>query len=132
MLYTLLKHLHITCVSLSILGFGLRFAMLTTLSGRAWWQRQPRLLRALPHINDTLLLTAALAMSFLLGQYPFVDTWLTAKVFGLIAYIVLGAIALQTRRPLSLRFAAAAAALLCYGWIISVALTKHPVGFLAW
>ncbi len=131
MLYTALKHLHITCASLSIIGFCLRFVVLLSPAGQQWWQRQPRGLRVLPHLNDTLLLTAALTMSSLLGQYPFIDSWLTAKVFGLIAYIVLGALALQTHRSPPQRLAAAAAALLCYGWIVSVAQSKQPAGLFA-
>lgn len=132
MFYTILKHLHIACVSLSIAGFCLRFVVLLSPAGQQWWQRQSRGLRSLPHLNDTLLLAAALTMSVLLEQYPFVDGWLTAKAFGLIAYIVLGVLALQTQRSRPQRLAAAVAALLCYGWIVSVALSKQPAGLLAW
>lgn len=128
MLYIVVKHLHILCVSLSIAGFCLR-AMLhlkkSALVERRW-------LRILPHVNDSLLLAAALTLTVLIGQYPFVDAWLTAKVFGLIAYIVLGALALRTGRPVRQRLAAGLAAVTVFGWIVSVALTKNPLGFLAW
>jgi uncharacterized membrane protein SirB2 len=67
----------------------------------------------------------------LIGQYPFVDAWLTAKVFGLIAYIILGALALQAGRPVALRVGAGVAAIIVFGWIVSVALTKNPLGLLA-
>ena len=55
-----------------------------------------RWIRVLPHINDTVLLSAAVGLVLMSGQYPFVDAWLTAKVLGLTAYIILGSLALRT------------------------------------
>lgn len=127
MLYLAIKHLHITCVVLSISGFclrGLLHLRKSALVERRW-------LRTLPHINDSLLLAAALTLTVLVGQYPFVDAWLTAKVFGLIAYIILGALALQAGRPVWLRIGAGLAAIIVFGWIVSVALTKNPLGLFA-
>ena len=43
---------------------------------------------------------------------------------------VLGMVALRAGRPLSLRVGAWLAALLVFGWIVSVALTKDPLGLL--
>lgn len=128
MLYLAIKHLHITCVVLSISGFCLRgFLHLrkSALARRRW-------LRIVPHVNDAILLTAAIALTILIGQYPFVDAWLTAKVFGLIAYIILGALALQAGRSPRLRIAAGLAAVFVFGWIVTVALTKDPLGYLSW
>ncbi|MEW6164115.1 MAG: SirB2 family protein [Pseudomonadota bacterium] len=127
MLYVALKHLHVACVVLSITGFclrGLLLARKSALAGRRW-------LRVLPHVNDTLLLAAALGLTMQTGQYPFLDGWLTAKVFGLIAYIILGALALQSGRPAAMRIVAGAAAVVVFGWIVSVALAKHPLGLFA-
>lgn len=127
MLYLALKHLHVTCVVLSITGFCLRGLLLmrkSALAGRRW-------LRILPHVNDTALLAAALALTVQIGQYPFVDTWLTAKVFGVIAYIILAALAFQAHRSVRLRVGAGLLAIGVFGWIVSVALAKHPLGILA-
>jgi uncharacterized membrane protein SirB2 len=127
MLYVAVKHLHIACVALSITGFCWRGMLLlkkSALAGRRWF-------RILPHINDSILLAAAITLAMLTGQYPFVDVWLTAKIFGLIAYILLGALALKPGRSLQLRLAAGGAAIVVFGWIVSVALTKHPLGVLA-
>jgi uncharacterized membrane protein SirB2 len=124
MLYLAIKHLHVTCVILRITGFclrGLLLARKSALAGRRW-------LRIVPHVNDALLLAAALTLTVLIGHYPFVDAWLTAKVFGLIAYIILGALALQPGRSPRLRIAAGVMAVAVFGWIASVALTKHPLG----
>lgn len=127
MLYVAIKHLHIACVVLSISGFCLRGLLLvqnSALTGRRW-------LRILPHVNDTILLAAGIALTVLIAQYPFLDGWLTAKFFGLIAYIVLGALALKPGRPPRLRLAAGVAAVAVFGWIVSVALSKDGLGFLA-
>lgn len=127
MLYVAIKHLHIACVVLSISGFCLRGLLLmqnSALTGRRW-------LRILPHFNDTILLTAGIALTVLIAQYPFLDGWLTAKFFGLIAYIVLGALALKPGRAPRLRLAAGIAAVAVFGWIVSVALSKDGLGFLA-
>jgi uncharacterized membrane protein SirB2 len=127
-MYLALKHLHITCVILSIGGFFVRGLLSFSGSaptGRSW-------LRWLPHVNDTILLAAAIGLALVLGQYPFVHAWLTAKVFGLIAYIILGSIALKAGRTRGLRLVAWLAALLVFGYVASVALTKNPLGALAW
>lgn len=128
MLYLAIKHLHIACVVLSISGFclrGLLHLRKSALAGRRW-------LRIVPHVNDAILLTAAIVLTILIGQYPLIDAWLTAKVFGLIAYIILGALALQAGRGARLRIGAGLSAVLVFGWIVTVALTKNPLGFLSW
>lgn len=130
MFYLAIKHLHVTCVVLSISGFCLRGLLLLGKSALAGRRDERRWLRILPHLNDSLLLAAALTLTVLSGQYPFVDAWLTAKVFGLLAYIVLGALALRPGRAPRLRVAAGLAAVAVFGWIVSVALSKHPLGIL--
>ena len=90
-----------------------------------------RWIRIAPHVNDTVLLTAALFLVLMSGQYPFVDAWLTAKVLGLTAYIILGSLALRVGSTPSVRVVAWLSALVVFGWIVSVALTRQPMGFLA-
>lgn len=136
MFYLAIKHLHVTCVALSITGFCLRGILLmkkSALAGRrsAEMPAGRRWLRILPHLNDSLLLAAALTLAAMSGQYPFFDAWLTVKVFGLIAYIILGALAFQPGRPPVLRIAAGLAAVGLFGWIVSVALTRNPAGWFA-
>lgn len=134
MWYLTLKYLHVSCVVLSISGFCLRGLLLmrkSALAGRQGeWHGGRRWLRALPHINDSLLLAAAIGLAITLGQYPFINGWLTAKIFGLLAYILLGALALKPGRAPRLRIAAGVTAVAVFGWIVSVALSKHPAGFL--
>ena len=76
-----------------------------------------------------MLLTAALMLVTILHQYPFVHGWLTAKVLGLLAYIVLGSIALRRGRTRAVRAAAFAGALLAAGYVVAVALAKDPLPF---
>jgi uncharacterized membrane protein SirB2 len=127
LLYASLKYLHVGCVVLSGAGFLLRGAWMVTGNPLL---RHP-LTRRLPHVVDTLLLASAIALAVMLRQYPFAAPWVTAKVLGLLAYIVLGVIALRRGPSLAVRGVALAGAVLTYAWIISVALTKNPYGYFA-
>jgi uncharacterized membrane protein SirB2 len=125
MSYLAIKHLHVTCAALSGSLFLLR---------GYWMLRRPALLqqrwvRIAPHIIDTTLLGSALTMVFLSAQYPFVLPWLTAKIVALIAYIVLGSIALKRGKSRQVRLAALVAALLTFAYIVGVALTRNPLVF---
>lgn len=125
MLYPLLKHLHVTCVTLSGLGFVGRGLLMF----RASPLLQHRLVRIFPHLVDTLLLSSALALTMVIGQFPFVNSWLTAKFFGLLAYILLGTLALKRGPTMQIRAVCFVLALGAFGYIVSVALRHHPAGF---
>jgi uncharacterized membrane protein SirB2 len=75
---------------------------------------QRRWVRILPHVNDTLLLVSGLAMALRLQQSPFTQTWLTAKLVALLAYILLGSIALKRGRTRRRRALAG-----CWRWGVS-------------
>lgn len=113
---------------LSILGFALRGALL--MSGSDVPRR--RWVRRVTDTNDALLLLAAVGLVLVTHQYPFEARWVTVKLFALIAYIGLGLVALRFARRPVFRLAAWCSALLVAGFIVSVALTKNPYGFLAW
>ena len=89
--YLIVKKIHLLTAVLSVLGFGIR----------GWWSYrdnpilQRKLVKILPHINDTLLLAAAIYLSIMSGLYPFQQSWLGVKVVLLISYIVAGTIALK-------------------------------------
>lgn len=121
-----LKATHIACAILSVSGFFLRGLLM--LRDSPWLQT--RFARVVPHIIDTLLLASAIALAVRLQQYPFVHDWLTAKVLALIAYIVLGAVGLRYGRTRRVRTAAWVAALLTFGYIVAVALTRDPLPYL--
>jgi uncharacterized membrane protein SirB2 len=83
-----------------------------------------RFVRIAPHVVDTLLLASAVWLAWFLGQVPFVHGWITAKVLALVAYIVLGTIALRRGRSRAVRAAAFGAALAAAAYIVAVALTR--------
>ncbi|HYX63098.1 MAG TPA: SirB2 family protein [Burkholderiales bacterium] len=126
--YLLAKAIHVASVVLSLGGFAARGALMLAASPLL----ERRFVRVAPHVVDTVLLASALWLAWIIRQYPFVQGWLTAKVIGLLVYIVLGAIALRRGRTRGVRIAAlvGAAATACY--IVSVALTHDPRGFLLW
>ncbi len=126
-MYLAVKYVHVISVALSLAGFFLRGILMMRDSPllRARW------VRVLPHINDTVLLVAALSLAAMSGQYPFVVGWVTAKVLGVIAYIILGALALRDAGTRRMRIICWCASLAVFGWIVSVALTRQPLGFLA-
>lgn len=124
--YTLLKHIHLTTIAITLTLFVLRGIWMMADSPRL----QARWVRIAPHVNDTLLLISGFGLAIMLGQYPLVDGWLTAKLFALIAYIVLGTIALKRGRTKRTRIAAWIAALLVLGYIVAVAVTHNPLPFL--
>ncbi|MCX7144875.1 MAG: SirB2 family protein [Sulfuritalea sp.] len=126
-MYAVIKYVHLFSVTLSLTGFFLR----GVLTLRASPLMKARWIKVLPHINDTILLAAALSLAVMSDQYPFVSGWVTAKVLGVIAYIILGSLALREGSSLRTRIVCWLAAMAVFGWIVSVALTRQPAGFLA-
>lgn len=125
MSYALLKHLHVTCAAASYALFLLRGIWM--LRGSAMMRQ--RWVKIVPHMVDTLLLGSALALAWTIGQYPFVDSWLTAKVTALLLYIALGFIALKYGRTRAVRLGAWLAAQAVFGYIVLVALHHDPMPF---
>lgn len=123
--YFVVKTVHQGAVLLSISGFFARG--MGSLLGAAWVQG--RLAKSLPHGVDTVLLLSALWLAWTLRLTPADAPWLLAKIIGLLVYITLGMLALKPGRPWGLRAAAWLAALVTVGWMVSVAITKNPLGF---
>jgi len=120
--YSTVKQIH---TSAAVASYALFFVR------GLWMMRAPavlasRWLKIVPHVIDTVLLASAIALASMLRQYPFGSGWLTAKVTGLVVYVVLGTIALG--RTLWIRVAAWIAAQLVFLYIVSVAITKDPLG----
>lgn len=124
-MYLALKHLHTLFAVISITGFaarGILAIMDSPLLRRPW-------LRRLPHINDTLLFAAGLALAIISRQYPFAEAWITAKLAAVLLYIALGFVALRRTFSAPLRIASGISALAVAGYIVAVALTKNPVPY---
>ncbi|MGI9309759.1 MAG: SirB2 family protein, partial [Gammaproteobacteria bacterium] len=81
-MFVVARSVHLITVTITIAFFLVR---------GVWMIRQSSLLQAkpvkiLPHVNDTVLLLSALWAASMMGQYPFVDAWLTAKLLGVVVY----------------------------------------------
>jgi len=122
--YLAIRSFHESAVALSVTGLAARAG--AGLAGAPWVRA--RWARTLPHVVDTALLVSAVMLVTMLGANPFATPWLLAKLCGLVAYIGLGVVALRPGFTRGTRAAAAVAALLVVGWIVSVAFTKSPLG----
>ena len=122
--YTGIRHLHMACAAMSITLFVLRWTLdLRRISWRQWhW------LRVAPHVNDTVLLTAAIALATLSHQYPWQLPWLGAKVTLLLAYIGLGKMALRPGIPNRSRLIWGLCALTTVFSIVAIAMLR-PISF---
>lgn len=125
--YPQIKLVHITCVVLSGSLFTLRGTMMLAGSNGVYHPA----LKYLSYLIDTTLLTAAVLLTLILHQYPFVQSWLTAKVLLLVVYIVLGVFALRRGRSRASRAAYFVAALAVFLFIVSIAIAHDPRGIFA-
>lgn len=114
-------------VALSATGFVARG--FGAFAGAAWVRTRPA--KTVPHVIDTVLLASAITLAWMLRLSPGNAGWLMAKIIGLLVYIALGVVALRPGAPRRVRIGAWVAALLTLAWIVSVAITKNPLGFLA-
>jgi uncharacterized membrane protein SirB2 len=122
--YPQLRDLHVACAFASIVLFVLRHVL--SLRNVDW--RKSRALRIMPHVVDSVLLISAILLTIIVGQYPFVNGWLTVKVVALAVYIVLGMQALKAGRSQGSRRLAFLAAVIVFGFIFTVARTHSPLG----
>jgi uncharacterized membrane protein SirB2 len=125
--YEQIKLVHITAVLASGTLFALRGLFLNL--GYDWVMAAA--IRWVSYTIDTTLLTAALMLTTIIQQYPFVDMWLTVKVVLLVIYIVLGFFSFWRARSRGVRIGCWLAALAVFGFIISVAVAHDPLGILA-
>jgi len=125
--YSQIKLLHTACVACSGVLFTARGVLMWAESR---WTNAP-ILRRLSYRIDTLLLGSAVSLTGILHQFPFVSSWLTAKLLLLVVYILLGIFALRRGRTRLTRQVCFVAALAVYAFIISIAMTHNPRGLFA-
>lgn len=119
--YSILLGLHRLTVAISLALFVLRgvWRMLDSpMNDRPW-------VKIVPHVNDTLLLLAAIGMLIVAGLNPLQHDWIMAKIIGLILYILLGTLAIKRGKTAVQRNLAFFAALAVFAYIVKVALTKQ-------
>lgn len=119
-----IKHIHLTFVVLSLLAFlvrGIWLFMNSSMLGKKW-------VKILPHIISTILLVSGIVLAVHLSMSPGSQPWLIAKIIGLIVYIGLGVAAFKVANPTA-RKLLWVSALIVFTYIVSVAITKNPLGF---
>ena len=122
--YSLLKLVHESAVAVSFAGF---FARGIGMLRNADWVGS-RAVKTLPHVVDTVLIVSAVWLAWLLRLSPTGTPWLAAKIVGLLLYIAIGMVAFRFGRTKAVRATAWVAAMLTFGYIVSVAVTKDPRG----
>lgn len=125
--YPLTFWLHLSLVSASVILFALRGA--GVLAAQAWPMRPA--VRWLSVGIDVLLLGAGTTLWALLQLNPLQDLWLGAKLVLLLVYIVLGSLALKRASTRTGKLLFLVAALACIGFMASIALAHHPLGWWA-
>lgn len=123
--YSALLSVHRLTVVISLALFVLRgvWRMMDSPMNAKMW------VKIVPHINDTILLLAAIGMLVVAGLNPLDHGWIMAKIIGLIAYIVLGTFAIKRGKTQMQRNIAFVGALAVFGYIAMVAVTKQVVPF---
>lgn len=115
----MIKSIHMLFIVLSVGSFITRIILA---------EFKPDILRAkimkiIPHVIDTILLLSGITLVFqgnwIAGEYG----WIITKLIMLIAYIGFGVMAMHSRGIK--RWGAFVLALACFGYILSVAITKH-------
>lgn len=123
-MYPDIKAAHMLFVALSLVLFAARGAL------SLWSGRRPAgwIFKVLPHVVDSLLLACGVWLAVILRLDPLRTPWLGVKLLCVLAYILLGILAFRLRGPRYLKLALLVAALLLFGFIVSIALTHDPRG----
>ena len=122
-MYLSLKHSHLLFIIISIVLFEIRFFLLIF--------NKPihRVLKIIPHINDTLLLITGVSLAIIANIKPWEQTWLGYKLIALVCYIVFGAMALKSRG--TKRMVAFVLATISIVFMVFTAINKNPLFFLS-
>ena len=121
--YELLRLTHISCVAISVVLFTYRYLRLAMYPAR----QLPKPLKVFPHINDSVLLAAAIGMLLLIGLNPLQAPWLAAKILALFLYIALGALCLRARPGSRHQAVLFVGAIAVFTYILLVAVMKQSI-----
>ena len=120
MQYLFVKYSHQIFVTITILVFNIRFFLL-------WWHPDKPLAgiwKALPHLNDTMLLFTGLWLMKITHFSPFNAPWLGSKILLLLVYIGLGMVMMRSRPRSPKFYAIYVLSMACVGCIVYLAKTK--------
>ena len=116
----LVKLIHVTCALISISGFITR--LIGQLRQASWLDH--KLVKILPHVNDTLLLLAGITLAIQYQFNPFNNEWLLAKIVLLLIYIMLGMLALKKFTTLPTKFFTGLCAVFVFTAMVLLAVYK--------
>ena len=120
MQYLFVKYSHQIFVTITILVFNIRFFLL--------WRHPDKPLagiwKALPHLNDTMLLFTGLWLMKITHFSPFNPPWLGSKILLLLVYIGLGLVMMRSRPRSPKFYAIYVLSMACVGCIVYLAKTK--------
>jgi uncharacterized membrane protein SirB2 len=126
-MYLIIKNIHITFATLTIIGFLLR----------AYWQMsgsnlyQNRATKIVPHAIDAVFLATGISLITMLDMNPLQHPWLLAKFAAILAYVGLGMVAFRFGRTPRIRLLAFIGALMAFAFVVGAALIKSPLSWLA-
>ena len=120
MQYLFVKYSHQIFVAITILLFNIRFFLL--------WRHPEKPLagiwKAMPHLNDTMLLFTGLWLMKITHFSPFNAPWLGSKILLLLVYIGLGMVMMRARPRSPKFYAIYVLSMACVGCIVYLAKTK--------
>ena len=119
--FAILKGVHVVAVVISISLFLYRYSLLVRKPAKPL----ARLLKIIPHVNDTVLLVAAIGMLATLHLNPFTTPWLLAKLIALLLYIVSGAMCFRADAGSQRQTLFFVLAIAAFSYILFAALTKQ-------
>lgn len=125
-MYATLKLIHVGTAILTISGFMLRGYWM--ISGSPMLKL--KFVKVLPHIVDTVFLLSGIGLIVVLKLPVLSQNWLLMKFAALVAYIVLGAIALGRGKTKRARVVAFVFSLAVFAYIAGVALSKSTASWI--
>jgi len=118
--YPAIKHMHMLFAVISLLAFlarsGMKFSNSALLDNK--------MVKVLPHVNDTLLLVCGVSLAVIAGLNPMVHMWLAAKLFLLLVYIACGMFVLKWSTNNLQRSFGVLVALCCFAGMGMLAVAK--------
>jgi len=122
----ILKHTHLTALLISFLLFFVRGYLMMRESNTS----NHRVFLIAPHIVNLILIGTGIGLAVVMHFNPANQPWLAVKLVALVLYIILGV--LTFKHPiLKIRKILWLSALIVFAFIVSVALSKNPLGFFA-
>ena len=125
-MYVILKHLHLLLIALSFLLFFVRGLLMMRQAPTA----NHRTFLILPQVVNLFLIGSGVALAAILQITPTEQPWLMAKLAALVVYIMLGVMTFK-HPNLALRKIFWLLALVVFAYMVGVARSKNPLGFLA-